>query len=65
MSDNHLDLLVSEEFLIRLDDFRLHQPDSPSRTEAIRRLVGIGLAVIAATPAGHAPQRRRRFSLDK
>jgi hypothetical protein len=61
MSDNHLDLLVSEEFLIRLDDFRLHQPDLPSRTEAVRRLVEIRLAIIAATPAGHVPARRRHY----
>jgi hypothetical protein len=59
-----LEVRVDREFLVRLDDFRWRQPDAPSRAEALRRLVGIALAVGRATPAGQAPlvprSRRRR-----
>ena len=34
---------TSEEFLRAVDDWRRQQPDLPSRAEAIRRLVGVGL----------------------
>jgi hypothetical protein len=34
---------ASEEFLRSIDDWRRHQPDLPSRAEAIRRLVEAGL----------------------
>jgi hypothetical protein len=32
-----------EPILADIDDWRRHQPDLPSRTEAIRRLVELGL----------------------
>ncbi|MEI6560070.1 MAG: hypothetical protein WCO00_16860 [Rhodospirillaceae bacterium] len=31
------------DFLVRLDDWRRHQPDIPSRAEAVRRLTAAGL----------------------
>jgi len=34
---------ASEAFLKALDDWRRRQPDLPSRAEAIRRLVELGL----------------------
>jgi hypothetical protein len=34
---------VSEQFIRTIDDWRRKQPDLPSRTEAIRRLVEKGL----------------------
>ena len=36
------ELRVSSEFLKIVDDWRRHEPDIPSRAEAIRRLVEIG-----------------------
>jgi hypothetical protein len=33
----------SDEFMARLDEWAAHQPDTPSRSEAIRRLVDIAL----------------------
>jgi hypothetical protein len=33
---------VSDKFLRTVDEWRRHQPDLPSRTEAIRRLVELG-----------------------
>ncbi|WP_283809625.1 ribbon-helix-helix protein, CopG family [Bradyrhizobium manausense] len=34
---------LSDEFMARLDEWAAHQPDMPSRSEAIRRLVELGL----------------------
>jgi hypothetical protein len=34
---------VDAEFLKRIDDWRRLQPDLPSRSEAVRRLVDLGL----------------------
>ena len=34
---------VSDEFIAKIDEWRRTQPDIPGRTEAIRRLVEIGL----------------------
>ena len=34
---------VSDEFIAKIDGWRRTQPDIPGRTEAIRRLVEIGL----------------------
>jgi hypothetical protein len=38
-----LQMRVSANFLKIVDDWRRRQPDLPSRSEAIRRLVEIGL----------------------
>ena len=40
-----LQLRVSGDFLKHIDAFRRTQPDLPSRSEAIRRLVELGLKV--------------------
>lgn len=42
--DKLLQMRVSEDFLRLVDDWRRQQPDIPSRSEAIRRLVEIALA---------------------
>jgi hypothetical protein len=34
---------VSDQFIATIDDWRREQPDLPSRTEAVRRLVELGL----------------------
>lgn len=39
-----LQMRVSREFITAVDDWRRRQPDIPSRSEAIRRLVERGLA---------------------
>jgi hypothetical protein len=39
VQDRALQMRVSEQFLRTIDDWRRKQPDLPSRTEAIRRLV--------------------------
>ena len=41
---------LSDEFLAEVDDWAAKQEDEPGRSEAIRRLVELGLAV--KTPAG-------------
>lgn len=38
-----LEMRVSVEFLGKIDDWRRKQPDLPSRAEAIRQLVELGL----------------------
>jgi hypothetical protein len=48
--DQAFQMRASKEFLEKLDDWRRLQPDLPSRAEAIRRLVALGLA--APKPKG-------------
>ena len=47
---------VPDEFLRVLDDWRRHQPDIPSRSEAARRLVDIGLTASEAPKPGPSPR---------
>jgi hypothetical protein len=37
--DRPFQMRLSEAFLAKVDDWRRHEPDMPSRSEAIRRLV--------------------------
>ncbi len=39
VQDRPFQMRVTEDFLRMIDDWRRKQPDLPSRTEAIRRLV--------------------------
>jgi hypothetical protein len=41
---DRLEMRVDDAFLKRVDDWRRTEPDIPSRSEAIRRLVEFGLA---------------------
>lgn len=43
--DQRMQLVVSDEFIARIDDWRRKQTDIPSRSEAVRRLVEKGLGV--------------------
>jgi hypothetical protein len=43
LQDKQLQMRVSDEFLRAVDQWAEKQQDHPSRTEAIRRLVEIGL----------------------
>jgi len=38
-----MQMRVTDEFIAELDDWRRKQPDLPNRTEAIRRLVRLGI----------------------
>ena len=49
--DRPLQMRVNDEFIRTIDEWRRKQPDLPSRTEAIRRLVEFGLK---AAPGGKA-----------
>lgn len=42
--DQRVQLVASKGLLRSLDDWRRAQPDLPSRSEAIRRLIELGLA---------------------
>jgi len=42
-----IQMRVSDEFLRLVDDWRRTQPDIPSRSEAIRRLVEAGVHALA------------------
>jgi hypothetical protein len=42
--DRPLQMRVNDEFIRTIDGWRRKQPDLPSRTEAIRRLVEMALA---------------------
>lgn len=43
-NDKQFQMRVSEDFLRTIDDWRRHQPELPSRAEAIRQLIHTGLA---------------------
>jgi hypothetical protein len=43
VNDKLFQMRTNDEFLRRVDDWRRAQEDLPSRTEAIRRLVELGL----------------------
>lgn len=43
---------VDAEWLRKIDDWRRQQPELPSRAEAIRRLVDLGLGSVDALPKG-------------
>ncbi|WP_312414089.1 hypothetical protein [Shinella sp.] len=43
-NDKQFQMRVSEDFLRMIDDWRRHQPELPSRAEAIRQLIHTGLA---------------------
>jgi hypothetical protein len=45
IQDRQFQMRVSDEFLKAIDKWRQKQDDAPSRAEAIRRLVEIGLTV--------------------
>jgi hypothetical protein len=56
---------TDEEFVRRIDEWRRLQPDLPSRSEAIRRLVGLGIMysgelAMAEKEAGKREIRRAR-----
>jgi hypothetical protein len=42
-NDKLLQMRTTEEFIRRIDDWRRVQDDLPSRSEAIRRLIELGL----------------------
>jgi hypothetical protein len=43
IQDRVLQMRVSDEFIESIDEWRRKEPDLPSRAEAIRRLVELGL----------------------
>jgi hypothetical protein len=45
VQDRLLQMRVSDEFIAVVDAWRAKQPDVPNRSEAIRRLVELGLGV--------------------
>ena len=51
INDKPFQMRASKEFLAKIDDWRRTQPDLPSRAEAIRRLVELGLQASAPKPA--------------
>lgn len=58
--DKVFQMRTSEEFLRRIDDWRRHQPDLPSRAEAIRRLIQLGLEATPHMPAKKPTSSRNR-----
>jgi hypothetical protein len=53
-----MQMRVNDEFIRAIDEWRRKQPDLPARTEAIRRLVELGLKA-------KAPQGVRRGSRER
>ena len=61
IQDRPFQMRLSNEFLKRLDEWRLRQPDLPSRAESIRRLTTAMLQVLDKDPdnKGAKPKRRK------
>lgn len=55
-NDKLFQMRTTKEFLGRVDDWRRVQPDLPSRSEAIRRLVEAGLEVTKAEASDGRPE---------
>lgn len=58
LKDQRIPIMMTRTEVDRIDRWRAHQPDLPSRAEAIRRLVEQGLSVF---PKGFDPERLGRF----
>lgn len=43
--NRHMPLRITDQFMTEIDDFRRIQSDLPTRAEAVRRLVELGLRV--------------------
>jgi hypothetical protein len=55
---------LSDEFIASVDEWAAQQPDEPARSEAIRRLVELGLTVkTPATPVSKPGRRLRAQEL--
>lgn len=50
MKTERLEMRAKPEWLAAIDDWRRRQPNIPSRTEAVRQLVELGLQAAQATP---------------
>jgi hypothetical protein len=55
----HLDVYPTRELLLRLDRWRIEQPDAPARAEAARRLLDEVLPTLAAQ-VKQSPARKRQ-----
>jgi hypothetical protein len=60
--DQRLQLVISKGQIGTVDEWRRQQPDLPSRSEAIRRLIelGLGKAPVSAPPSGSPPGSTRK-----
>jgi hypothetical protein len=68
--DQRLQLVISKSQISTIDEWRRHQPDLPSRSEAIRRLIEAGLTAKPATddsgtPDGSEPRSTRKSASPK
>jgi Arc/MetJ-type ribon-helix-helix transcriptional regulator len=56
--DQRIPVMMSSEEVEAIDDWRRQRPDLPSRSEAIRRLVEVGLTVKTAGPRKYQDAKR-------
>jgi hypothetical protein len=61
IQDRPFQMRLSNEFLERLDEWRLRQPDLPSRAESVRRLTTAMLQILDKDPVhkGAKPKKRK------
>ncbi len=60
--DKTFQMRASEAFLRDIDDWRRQQPEIPSRAEAIRQLIKLGLAATKSASHPSAGSRSARVS---
>jgi uncharacterized protein len=55
MQSERFEMRAAPELLSRIDEWRRHQSDLPSRAEAIRRLIELGLSASESDPPPERP----------
>jgi hypothetical protein len=60
IQDRPFQMRLSNEFLERLDEWRLRQPDQPSRAESVRRLTTAMLQILDNDPDNKGPKPKKR-----
>jgi hypothetical protein len=60
IQDRPFQMRLSNEFLERLDEWRLRQPDLPSRAESVRRLTTAMLQILDKDPDNKVAKPKKR-----
>ena len=60
IQDRTFQMRLSNEFLERLDEWRLRQPDLPSRAESVRRLTTAMLQILDKDPDNKVAKPKKR-----
>jgi hypothetical protein len=60
INNRFFQMRVPDDFMRRLDAWRRRQPDIPSRSESVRRLVEAGMGALGGSPKPSATRTRSK-----